>query len=87
MKGKDMFSPVPNSTVLISINGVYSERDLYEINGVLYAQIGSGFVRLKPYHETSKPKTHWVKIQIKDAELSIEGGQLTYVYPTSMAAE
>lgn len=82
-----MFSPIPDSTALISMCGIYSERDLYEIKGVLYAKIGSGFVKLKPYHETSKPKTRWVEIRIKNAELTIDKGQLTYFYPTKMAAE
>lgn len=51
-----LFQIVETEQAIVSENGTYKQADLYQRDGLLYAKIGSGYVRLYADGTTTKPK-------------------------------
>lgn len=62
-----LFSPIDGGQAIMRSNGVEKQVSLFTRNGLVYAQQGSGFVRLAKYNKgTSHPKTSWVEVSIEE---------------------
>ena len=57
-----LFQIIENEQAILSNAGLYIQTDLYKLDGVLYAKLGSGFVRLYADSSTSKPKVRLVRL-------------------------
>lgn len=57
-----MFVELTGDQVLLRTKGVSTVHDLYEMDGELYARVGSGYVRLKSNGSTSKDGQKMVKL-------------------------
>lgn len=68
------FSPVENSHALIRKNGVFSEAPLVQYQGILYAKIGTGHIRLKREQLTSQKNTYWDEIDLDPVAGSLVQG-------------
>lgn len=57
-----LFQIVENEKAILSNAGLYIQTDIYKLDGVLYAKLGSGYVRLYADCSTSKPKVRLVRL-------------------------
>lgn len=51
------FKHIEGEAAVLVDKGVYRQVDLYERDGVLYAKVGAGFVKLYATGATTKPST------------------------------
>jgi hypothetical protein len=51
-----LFQKIAGDQVVLIANGVWKQADIYVRNGVLFAAMGGGFIRLMHDGATSKPK-------------------------------
>jgi hypothetical protein len=66
-----LFKPVEDAECITLTGGVYSPKGLYRRadDNRVYANFGSGYVRLGPKGYTSKPGTSWQDLKFKDGEV------------------
>ena len=83
------FSVIEDSSVLLYDKGSYKDAPLAQLeHGVLYAKVGSGYVRLIPNGDTSREKLSWRRIDPGAGSYRRVDNQLVWSPTTiSMAAE
>jgi hypothetical protein len=70
-----LFQPIEGRVVLTA-NGIYKEAALVVLDGKVFAQHSSGYIRLKEHGRTSHSKVFWAEIQTDDV-LSYDMGNLS----------
>jgi hypothetical protein len=55
----DHFTIVEDACAIIYSRGYYSQVDVYQRGENYYAKVGSKYVRLMPYSQTSVPSIRW----------------------------
>jgi len=70
MTGKP-FHIVDDGFVILRSKGVYRQAKLYERDDVLYAGLGSGFIKLHPKNGTSAPSVSWLEVSHQFEQIGI----------------
>lgn len=56
------FNPIDQGGVLLRSKGIHLICKLYEMDGVIYAKKGNGFLRLHKHGDTAVPAIKWSKL-------------------------
>lgn len=81
-----LFHIIEDAQIVLRNRGVYRQSKLYHRNGLVYAGLGSGFVRLTANNGTSHPNVTWEGRLPPDVETSVEHFCLRYHFPKRVAA-
>lgn len=60
-----LFHQLDHECVILRANGVFTQTDVYERKGELYAKKGGGYVRLLENGKTSTPNTMWEDLTLQ----------------------
>ena len=61
----DLFHIIEDGAVILVRKGIYRQAKVFHRSDWIYAQIGSGFIRLLAHDGTTDPSTKWIGV---DAE-------------------
>ncbi len=76
----NLFSLIPDATIILRSNGVYRQAKAYSRGEHVYAGHGSGFVRLHKQPGTSNPNILWDETDVEHKMDKL--GRPTYTTPS-----
>ena len=60
----ELFSLVEGAQIILNVNGVFCQRDVYRCMGRIYAEHTNGFVRIGASSSTSNAEVTWEHVEI-----------------------
>jgi len=76
------FLSLDGATALVQTKGVYNLYQIYTYDSLLYVKIGTGYVRLRPDHKTSKDNVFWNEINLPSDSWQTKGINLVWIPKT-----
>lgn len=84
----ERFHIIEEGAVILRLKGgTFSQRKVYRRGRDVYAQHGSGFLKLHTNKGTSSPHVSWLDLEADGVTLDRPGAQPVYTAPLAQAAE
>lgn len=68
-----LFHEIPEGVVILRSRGVFRQAKVYRRAEFIYAQFGSGFIRLLSAAGTSVPNVSWLDLSAEDVKIAPSG--------------